>query len=60
MSCERNAYFLVDLLRRHTVLGYVVKKSFDFDGVSFEAFVHISSLDKVPEIRKPVQVLRTE
>ena len=42
------------------MLSYVIEKSLDFDGISLETFVDIRSLDKVREIRKPVQVLRTE
>lgn len=55
-----NRYFLVYLLRCHTVLGQVIKKVIDFDGVSLEAFVDVTGLNQVSEIRKPVQVLRTE
>lgn len=59
-KCTGNTYFLVDLLRCHTVLGQVIKKDIDFDSVSLEAFVDVTSLNQVSEIREPVQVLRAK
>ena len=55
-----STYFLVDLLRCHTVLSQVIKKNIDFDGVSLKAFVDVSGLDQVSKIREPIQVLGTE
>jgi len=52
--------FLVDLLRCHAVLGQVIKKDIDLDGVSLKAFVDVTGLNQVSEIRESVQVLRTE
>lgn len=37
--------FLVDLLRCHAVLGQVIKKDIDFDGVSLKAFVDVTGLN---------------
>jgi len=51
---------LVDLLRRHTLFGQVIKNGIDFDGIPFETFVDVRGLDQVSEIRKTIQVLRTE
>jgi hypothetical protein len=41
----RNTYLLVDLLRCHTVLGQVIKKDVDFDGVSLETFIDVTGLN---------------
>jgi len=59
-TARENTHLLVDLLRCHTLFGQVVKNVIDLDGVSLEAFVDVRGLDQVSEIRKPVQVLRTE
>jgi hypothetical protein len=59
-DCTRNGYFLVNLLRGHTVLSQIIKKDVDFNGVPLEAFVDVSGLDQISEIGKAVQVLRTE
>jgi len=52
--------FLINLPGCHKVLGQVIKKHLDFDGVSLKAIVNICGLDEVSEVRVSVQVLRVE